>query len=72
MPRPRTDLTGLRRYRRSWLGKLILQVEVQYRRWDGLDTIRAAFEWRDATIDDVVMLERLDAAAAMEVHPANP
>lgn len=54
MPRPDTDMSGRWRYRRSWTGALILQVEVgHYQRRcmaEGRD------QWRDAREHELGML----------------
>lgn len=42
--------TGNTRYRISWLGKVILQVEV-YKNWDIMTDCKTL--WRDATKKDV-------------------
>jgi hypothetical protein len=41
------QLTGRRRGRIGWFGKIILQVELRYN--DGIDIY---FEWRDAKLED--------------------
>lgn len=54
--RKEIELTGRRRYRRGWFGKVILQVEVKIQlSWKHRDTPDPAIypEWRDATLAEV-------------------
>lgn len=52
--------TGRKRYRRGWFGKLILQIEETFDRWDSLGgdiDCRRVKRWRDATVDDISLEE---------------
>ena len=53
----RAPLTGRTRYRVSWLGRLVLQVE-QVRYWESDHGYVPSKSWRDARADDFVPPEQ--------------
>lgn len=62
--RARDEITGETRYRQTWGGKLVLQVQVSLPAWKSRytanvgGTIPRRTEWRDATMQDLLDLER--------------
>jgi hypothetical protein len=48
-------LTGQLRNRKSWFGKIILQVEIKHGFTERL-THKTSYRWRDATVEDLVWL----------------
>lgn len=52
-----SDLTGRRRYRRGWFGRLILQVEEKTTWHDRFGDCFIGTEWRDARVQDLTTEE---------------
>lgn len=78
MPRPMSaaNLTGATRYRESWLGKLILQVEETYqvgyagRPQPGKPTHFLSTRWRDARGGDLYGIDWIHRATERSPPPS--
>lgn len=52
-----SDLTGKRRYRRGWFGRLILEVQEKHTWVDRFGDRYGNTSWRDAKIEDLTTEE---------------